>query len=572
LTAPTPFIARLVAETPAASGLSLVRATPLAQEPGIGALTIGGYLREVAGRFGPAEAVVFNSPNARVSWSYDELLRQSMAVAKALIATGTAPGARIGLLMTNRPEFLSSFFGIALAGGVAVTLSTFSTDEELAHLLAVSGIDGLLFERQVLKKDFAAMLLRLGDKALGALRFTANVGGDADPADRAPFEDWMQFLARGVGVDDAVVIARAQAVAPEDEGGIFFSSGTTSLPKGIIHNQQAFAIQWWRWPRLFGMDQPVRAWTGNGFFWSGNISMVVGTALSTGGAIVLSRFFDAAEALRVIAAERVTFANGRPHQWARLVADPAWETADLSSLRCVPRGELIWDHPTVETDWEVPQAFGTTETMSICTAIGHQAKPEDYAGSFGVPLPGNVLKIVDPATREILPLGATGEMCIKGPTLMRGYLGKTRAECFDPEGFYCTGDGGHVDAAGRFFWEGRLTAMIKTGGANVAPEEIDELVANWPGVKRCQTVGVSDALLGEKVVTCIVPVEGATIDLAALQAMLADRLASFKVPREFLLCAEADFALTGNEKIKPADIRRMAETRLNGAGVQGGTA
>lgn len=563
----SPLVASLVAEAPAATGMSLVRAIPLSAEPGIGALTIGGYLREVAARFGPAEAVVLNLPGSREAWSYDALLAHAEAVARALIARGTRPGARIGILMTNRPEFLSAFFGIALAGGVAVTLSTFSTEDELAHLVAASGIEGLLFERQVLKKDFAAMLEGAVGGLLGGLRFAANVGGDSAPADHAPFERWEQFLSAGAEVDDAALSARGEAVRPDDEGGVFFSSGTTSLPKGIVHDHQAFAIQWWRWPRLFGMHEPVRAWTGNGFFWSGNISMVVGTAFSTGGAVVLSRFFDAADALRVIAAERVTFANGRPHQWARLVADPAWLSSDLSCLRYVPRGELIWEHPSVDTDWEVPQAFGTTETMSICTSIGRLAGTDDYAGSFGVPLPGNVLKIVDPETREIVPLGQSGEMCIKGPTLMRGYLGKAREACFDADGYYCTGDGGRVDAEGRFYWEGRLTAMIKSGGANVAPEEIDELVANWPGVKRCQTVGVADDLLGEKVVTCIVPSGGDGLDLAALRAMLSARLASFKLPREILICSEEEFALTGNEKIKPAEIRRLAEGKLSQAGM-----
>ena len=560
----------LVREAPGESGLSRVVAIPLAEEPGIGARTIGGYLREVRGRFGPAEAVVFNEGGERLSWTYDALWDEARTTARALLAQGMEPGARIGILMTNRPEFLSSFFGIALAGGVAVALSTFSTPEELAHLISASEIRTLLLEARVLKTDFVAMLEDL-EPALAAtspetfvsarfpaLRTLVALGG----APRGAIRDWAAWRAGGKGVCAGDVDARLAQVTPEDPGGIFFSSGTTSLPKGIAHSQQAFAIQWWRWPRLFGMTEPVRAWTGNGFFWSGNISMVVGTGLSTGGCVVLQRYFDADEALRVIAAEKVTFANGRPHQWARLQASPNWGGANLSSLRHVPRGELVYAHPTCTADWEVPQTFGTTETMSLCTSIGHHAREEDYAGSYGVPLPGNELKIVDPETRGVVPVGAHGEMCIKGPTLMSGYLGKRPEDCFDAQGFYCTGDGGRVDAQGRFFWEGRLTAMIKTGGANVAPEEIDELVANWPGVKRAQTVGVADPLLGERVVTCLVPIAGAVIDEDALITHLKARLASFKVPRQVLVCREEDFAITGNEKVKPAAIRTLAERLL----------
>lgn len=562
--------AKYVGSAPGDNGQSIVRGIALEEEPGIGSQTIGGYLQEVAERFGDAEAVVFNEGGKRLSWTYAELLERSIEVAKALVAGGLGKEERVGILMTNRPEFLSGFFGTALAGGVAVALSTFSTEEELDHLLASSGVSVLLFETQVLKKDFAAVLTtlepfidcdksgRLSSERFPYLHRVVGLGASTHGA----MESWQDFLRSGSCTSSECIGARAARVSPTDPGGIFFSSGTTSLPKGIAHDQRAFAIQWWRWPRVFAMREPVRSWTGNGFFWSGNISMVLGTALSTGGAVILQRFFDADEALRLIEEENVTFANGRPHQWARLQSAPGWADADLSSLRYVPRGELLEQHPTVSMDWQLPMSFGTTETMSICTSLDADVPVDDYQGSCGAPLPGNVLKIVDPITRSVVPVGQSGEMCIKGPTLMSGYLGKSAEQCFDPEGFYCTGDGGRVDAEGRFFWEGRLTAMIKTGGANVAPEEVDDIVGNWPGVKRSQTVGVADELLGEKVVCCIVPIDGQQVDLSGLEDLLKSRLASFKQPKSYLICTEEEFAITGNEKIKPAEIRAMAEKRL----------
>ncbi|MDE2301637.1 MAG: acyl--CoA ligase [Sphingomonadales bacterium] len=581
-----PRIADLVGFAPGEGGASLARGIALADEPGIGAQTIPGYLAELVARHGPAEAVVLNAGGARIAWSYDDLGARAAEVARALIATGHGKGERVGLLMTNRPEFLSGLFGIALAGGVAVALSTFSTPGELAYLLEASAVSTLLFEARVAKTDFAAMLVDLEPAiataragALRSLRFpfltrlvaldAVAPGGVAGAPHRVDtggaIEGWEAFVGHGRDVAQALVEARRATVVPGDPGGIFFSSGTTGNPKGIVHEQRSFAIQWWRWPRVFAMREPVRAWTGNGFFWSGNVSMVVGSALSTGGTVVLQRFFEPDEALRLIAGERVSFANGRPHQWARLRSAAGWAAADLSSLRHATYNELLRDHPGFSSDWHLPMSFGTTETMSICTSLSADYPPEAYQGSFGVPLPGNTLKIVDPETRAILPVGAIGETCIKGPTLMSGYLGKTSEQCFDAEGFYATGDGGSLDAQGRYFWAGRLTDMIKTGGANVAPEEIDRLVANWPGVKRCQTVGVADALLGEKVVTCIVPVDGHAIDTAALGEFLKSRLASFKQPRRILVCSEADFALTGNEKIKSAAIRALAERRLAGA-------
>lgn len=537
--------------------LSCVRGLPLCDETGQGAHTIPGYLAEVCVRYGPRDAVIMRTEHQRVCWSYDELHARSVAVAKALIAAGIGKDARIGVLMANRPEYLASVFGIAMAGGVTVALSTFSTPEELAHLIRASAVQTLFFDTRVLKKDFVAMLAPIDD--LPFLNHLVQLDSVTDTAPVARgHESWDDFLASGSHVGDGIVAARSASVAPADIGGIFFSSGTTSRPKGIIHSQRAFCIQWWRWPRVFAMREPVTSWTGNGLFWSGNISLVIGTALSTGGAAVLQPVFDAGAALDAIEQERVTFLAGRPHQWARVQSAPNWAGADLSSLRYVTKGELFGEHPTVRTDWTTPMAFGTTETMTICTAFDAETPEADYAGSAGAPLPGNILKIVDPVTRAIVPVGQHGEMCIKGPTLMSGYLGKAPEDCFDDDGFYRTGDGGRVDAQGRFFWEGRLTDMIKTGGANVAPEEVDMAIAAYPGVKRSQTVGVPDDLLGEMVIACVLPVDGVAIAEDALIAHLKTKMASFKVPRRVLLIEEAEFALTGNEKAKAADIRAVA--------------
>ncbi|MDR2856488.1 MAG: AMP-binding protein [Novosphingobium sp.] len=566
------------------ASFSLIHGIPLAEEPGQGALTIGGYLREVAARHGPREALVLRTRGPggahRLSWSYDELLARSIEVAAALIASGAGRDSRVGILMTNRPEFLAALFGTALAGGVPVALSTFSTPSEMDYLLKASQISLLLFERHVLKKDFGDMIAGLepaiAQGAPGALasakypflRHLVSLGGVEGagepvlPATGGAVESWATFLARGEGIGKAQVLARADTVGPGDIGGIFFSSGTTSLPKGIVHAQRAFAVQWWRWPRNFGMHEPVRAWTGNGFFWSGNVSMVLGAALTTGGAVILQRYFEAEEALELIEQERIAFINGRPHQWARLQAAANWASSDLSSLRYIPRGELMWEHPTVDTDWRVPNAFGCTETMTVCTGFTAETPAEFYKDSFGPPFAGNIVNIVDPLTGGIVPRGEKGEFCIKGPTLMMGYLGKTQEECFDEQGFFCTGDGGHVDEAGCFHWQGRLTDMIKTGGANVSPLEVDDVVARFHGVKRTQTVGVPDDLLGEMVVTCIVPVDGVTLVEAEIIAFVKAEIASFKVPRRVLFFTDGDYAVTGNEKVKSSVVRELATKAL----------
>src|SRR5690242_16335731 len=134
--------------------LSVVSGPALSEEPGLGSLTLPGFLRDVTAMYGDREALVFHSADGVTRWTYDELWEQAEQVAAALRASGVGKDTRVGLLMTNRPEWVSAFFGISMAGGVAVALSTFSTPAELEYLLTASNVAVLLFERKVLKTDF----------------------------------------------------------------------------------------------------------------------------------------------------------------------------------------------------------------------------------------------------------------------------------------------------------------------------------------------------------------------------------------------------------------------------------
>ena len=165
-------------------------------------------------------------------------------------------------------------------------------------------------------------------------------------------------------------------------------------------------------------------------------------------------------------------------------------------------------------------------------------------------------------TGEVVPIGQRGEIAVKGPTLMLGYIGVPLDETLDADGFFRTGDGGYLDERGRLFWQGRLTDIIKTGGANVSPAEVDSVLATYPGVKVARTVGVPHETLGEMVVACIVPSEGSALDETSIRNYLKERLASYKVPRRILYLGEDELSLTGSAKIKSSDLRQLAAERL----------
>ena len=552
--------------------MSIVQGGPLGEEPGLGALTLPGYLREVTTRFAPREALVMHEPDGSVErWSYADFWARALEVARALVACGAGKDSRVGVMMTNRPEWVSSVFGASLAGGVAVALSTFSTPAELEHLLQASGVSILLFEGRVLKRDFAAVLTELEPRISGArpddlasrkfpyLRRLAVVGEGAGGA----IETWSDFLARSGPVEPELVLARAETVKPADAGVLLFSSGSTGKPKGILNAHRAVAIQCWRYRRIFALGDDVRCWTANGFFWSGNFAQALGATLSSGGSLVLQSTFEPIEALRLMEAERVTLPIAWPHQWAQLESAPNWPTADLKSLRYVDARTPAGRHPTVSTTWVEPtRLYGNTETFTISTTFPPGTSPEIMGESSGEPLPGNTIKIVDPLTGAVVPRGERGEIAVKGPTLMLGYIGTPHDETLDAEGFFRTGDGGYIDERGFLFWEGRLTDIIKTGGANVSPVEVDRVLADYPGVKVSQTVGVPHETLGEMVVTCVVPQEGAVLEEHAIREFLKVRLASYKTPRRVLFLHEDDLSLTGSAKVKAKELREFAAKRL----------
>lgn len=556
-----------------AGSLSIIHGMPLADEPGLGPLTLSGFLRDVTARFAEREALVQRTPDGALErWSYRDLWVRSLAVAKALVDCGVGKGSRVGVLMTNRAEFLTSVFGAALAGGVATTLSTFSTPHELEHLLAMSACSVLLLERHVLKKDFAQILIDLdpairagSSGAVASLKFPflRHIAALDAAGLTGAIQDWDDFLARGTEVAEEQVEARISGVTPADPGVLFFSSGSTGKPKGILSAHRGVTIQLWRMGRQQGLADGVRSWTANGFFWSGNFAMVIGGTLSQGGTLVLQRTFEPEEALDLMASERVSFLFAWPHQWAQLTAAANWECVDLSALKYIDVESPIARHKSVHTNWIEPRhCYGNTETFTLSTSYPANTFREAAGNSYGRPLPGNSLKIVDPLTGVVVPRGARGEIAIKGPTLMLGYLGVLLDETLDEEGYFRTGDGGYVDEMGRLFWEGRLNDIIKTGGANVSPVEIDAVIMECPGVKVARTVGVPHDTLGEVVVACVVPEPGAALDEAAVRDFVKAKLASYKVPRRVLFCTESDLQLTGSAKVKTSDLRDFAAKTL----------
>lgn len=555
----------------------MISGPPLAEEDGLGSLTLCGFLEESAARFPDNEAVAYrNAAGVDERWSYADLYQNSVRVARALLACGISKDTRVGVLMTNRPEWLFAIFGAALAGAVGVAMSTFSTRRELEHELRIADVEILLMEGTVLSHDFVAELASLcpaletskpGDAMVKEFPYLRRVVVVGDPRHLQAAETWDDFLAHSESVPADIATATSAAVSPVDIGLVFFSSGTTAMPKAILHRHRAAALQCWRFGKWYETDSSVRCWSANGFFWSGNFGMALGSTLSVGGCVVLQGTFDPDEAIDILQRERVSLAIAWPHQEARLRECSGWESADFSSLTYVDAETSVFAmHPSVTTRWRQPTAYGTTETFTFVTGLrGRDAPP----GSNGVPLPGVTLAIVDPESGAIMQWGEIGEIIVKGPTLTPGYLKVDPEKTFDNEGFFHSGDAGYLRDDGHLCWEGRLSDIIKTGGANVSPTEIDAILSEHPDVQASFTVGVPHDTLGELVVACVIPRPGRQLDEDRVKAHAKRSLASFKVPRKVMFFTDSELPMTGSHKIQRGDLRKLVMTRLEHVANQG---
>ena len=536
---------------------------------GVGALTLGGFLAEVADRFGPNEAVVLDDPlrgGETVRWTYGRLEAEARRIGRALAAAGVVPGDAIGVLMGNRPEAVAAIFGAALVGAVAAPMSTFSPRPELAHLVDTCRAAVVLTQPRLLARRFGDDLAAIAaDRP--HLRRVAVLG---EPS-------WESLLAAGDAVTDADLDARAAAITPDHPALVIFSSGTTSEPKGILHGHRSPALQFWLQARLFARHPGTRMFSALPLFWTAGLNTAVGSTLAAGGCWVAQETFEPGAALALMARERVTEPYTLPHQTVALAEHPDWTATDLSSLRCVYGKGAFARHPRVEGDpgWIMPVGWGMSETCAFVSAHPSDTPRERARVGHGALLPGARLRVVDPDTGRPLGVDEEGELCVAGATRMLGYLGRPPEACFDGDGFFHTGDAGHVGTDGNVHWSGRRTEMIKTGGANVAPAEVEVALRACPPVKLSRVLGVPDPRLDQAVVACIVLRDGQAATADDVRAFLRERVAAYKVPKHVLFFEPDEMPMTGSDaKVRDDALLELVHARLATAGVaptEGGT-
>jgi long-chain acyl-CoA synthetase len=482
--------------------------------------TLTALLDRAADRFGPAPALRFRA--ARLS--YAELRQRVDRLAAGLIAEGLRPGDRVGLLMTNSPYHPIAFFAVLRAGGVVVHLTPLDPPRALARKLADSGAIWVISQDVAGVRATAERLLESG----ACTRLF--LGRDAAWDDAGP-----------AGLPDAEPPAQWPVLRQDDVAVLQYTGGTTGVPKAAMlsHTNLTAAVSIGTvWTTGLGQQlNPSDRMIGVlPLFHIYALTSVLLRGLAGGAEILLFARFDAEAVVAAIERDRATTFHGVPTMWTALANLPGIDGRDLSSLRIAfsggaPMPMEIVNRLAALTGHRLGGGWGMTETSPVGTVL---PPGRSYGqGEIGVPQPGIVMRVVglDDPTR-VLPPGQTGEIAIQGPNVTRGYWNRPEenAQAF-VDGFFLTGDVGHMTEDGRFFLIDRKKDMILSGGFNVYPRMIEDAIYEHPDVAEAAVVGVPDAYRGQSAKAFVVLRPGAAmLTLEALKAFLAERIGRHEIP------------------------------------------
>ena len=529
------------------------------------------FIRQLREQFGERCMIVLDQQRM----SYAEADARSAKLALGLLASGVVKGTRVGILFPNGPDWVVSFLATARIGAIAVPLNTFFQPRELAWMLRHADVHTLLTITRFLKHDYLERLEagvpELAEAGEGPLRIASLPNlrsvfswGEGS-SERAWSSEGEALAALPVAPGDETLLRAAEdSVSPADPLLILYSSGSTADPKGAIHSHGAVIRHSFNLFSRRDLKPEDRVWSPMPFFWVGGLVFALMGNLHAGATTLCEEVFDPETTLRFLERERVTVAVGWPHFGKALADHPTRHDRDLSCLRAGNVPDLLPEE-IVPLDPELrPNALGMTETCGPHTWGGDGVLPESLRGSFGKALEGVEHKVVDPNSGETLAPGEFGEICVRGYNLMLGLHKIERADTFDADGYYHTGDGGFFDAEGTLYFKGRLGDMIKTAGANVTPSEVEEAMASLPQIKHAYVVGVPHPDRGQSVAAAVVLEADDDTSVPLLKKAIKAQLAAYKVPKHLYVYADnSRLPFTDSGKIDKRRLEKFLAARID---------
>jgi fatty-acyl-CoA synthase len=493
---------------------------PAEPSDGVRDITVGNLLREAAAaapdRLALVDAVA--DPAGRREWTYAELLEDVERVARALLAR-FEQGDRIAIWAPNAADWVVLQQGIAMAGMVMVAINPAYRAHELQYVLSQSGSVGLFYVDSYRDVDLTAIVEQVRPQA-PALREVIS------------FTDWIPFL------DSGDLTRALPVVAPLDPVQIQYTSGTTGFPKGaLLHhkglvNEASFVAQ------RAGMSDGAVCVNAMPMYHIGGGAVTEFGTLAVHGTYVVVPAFDPGLILELFETYRGTHSLMVPTMLIAVLEHPDSATRDMSSVQTIMSGasavpEALVHRVMAAWGCRFSILFGQTEMHGVISQTRITDAPADQAATVGQPLPELEVKIADPVTGQILPIGEQGEICCRGYQNMLSYfeLPEETAATIDGDGWLHMGDLGTMDDRGYLQVTGRLKDMIIRGGINIYPREIEELLFSHPQIAEVAVIGVADEKWGELVTAVIRPADPSAPPLAEeLRVWCKERIAAHKVP------------------------------------------
>ncbi|RDI54315.1 acyl-CoA synthetase (AMP-forming)/AMP-acid ligase II [Nocardia mexicana] len=478
--------------------------------------------------------------------TYAELHRAAIDVTRAAMAVGLRPGDRAAIWAPNSARWIVTALGLLGAGAVLVPVGTRLRGPEAAEILARTRCRALFTVRGFLGIDYLRMLDETGCELRDletCVLFSDSTGDSPTPVDggRSPavprgtfLVSWSEFIENGCGtaLDDAE--GRASSVAPEAISDILFTSGTTGAPKGVLATHQQTLAVFHRWATVVTLRHGDRYLLVNPFSHTFGYKAGIIACLLRAATMVPVDRFDPRRFGHTIERERITVLAGPPTLFGDLLeSGQRWPTVRLAGTGGAAIPVSLVER--MRRDLGIPQvftAYGLTESVGVVAVCPPDAPAELVATTVGKRLPDSEIRIVGP-DGEPMPPGTPGEIVVRGPNVMHGYLDDpdATADAIDAAGWLHTGDIGVLDGDGYLSITDRLKDMFIVGGFNAYPAEIERILLRHPDIRDAAVVGVPDPRLGEVGVAFLVPADPARVDASAILDWARTRLAGYKVPR-----------------------------------------
>ena len=551
-------------------------------------LTMGDLLDQRAEENPSQEAIVYScypefGDTLNIRWTYQDYRDRANAVVKGLLALGLQKGDHIAILAANVPDWPLLLMAASKAGLVLVTINPVLHAAEIEYILKQGDVRALFFMARVRDYDHLATVRALttpGSKhgevtseRFPLLRHVSLLGMSLAGLMQ---EGWRSTLLRevitaGAQLSDTAVTERQASVSLSDPAVLIYTSGTTGFPKGallthygLVNNAVVYTKRLEPFAQHEGLVlQELRVNSWFPFFHVAGIVTSLLSPLYAGSTTYPLLAFDPVKAMQIISRERCLVAIGVSTMIQALLAHPDGAHYDLSSLKVVGSGGapvplFLVEQVKTRLGADVGICFGQTEGSCCITMTLADDPFELKAATVGKALPYIEIKIIDPATGEIVPVGERGELCYRGFVVMAGYykMSEKTAETIDADGWAHSGDLATMNAQGYLNIVGRLKDMVIRGGENLFPVEVEEFLIRHPKVAQVQVVGVPDAYFGEELLAVVIKRAGEQLTEEELRVYCQGQISHQKIPRYFQFVES--YPLTASGKVQKFVLREQA--------------